>query len=200
MTAASWRSPAAAMWICANNRKTAGMHSASRRFSVSKKYSLMKKKSPPVSMFLGKRQPLLWYGFCRAEDYAAQTKGRAGKVLGGRLCGGSRSGQRLPSRFFATFLAGTRKVGPRSDRHQQFRRECGRLTLKSTKKSRKSISRISKTLFIGACYFLVFEQESNQRNRPGGALTAAAPASEPPPPGPFPGAHFRECTMRFYLL
>ena len=95
----------------------------------------MKKKSPSVSMFLGKRQPPLWYGFCRAEDYAAQTKGRAGKVLGGRLCGGSRSGQRLPSRFFATFLAGTRKVGPRSDRHLQFCRECGRLTLKSWKNS-----------------------------------------------------------------
>ena len=83
-----------------------------RDLSLSKNYSLMKKKRPPVSMFLGKRQPLLWCGFCRAEDYAAQTKGRAGKVLGGRLCGGSRSGQRLPSRFFATFLAGTRKVGP----------------------------------------------------------------------------------------
>ena len=52
----------------------------------------------------------------------------------------------------------------------------------------------------GKCYSLVFEQESNQRNRPGGALTAAAPASEPPPPGPSPGAHFCECTMRFCLL
>ena len=78
------------------------------------------------------------------------------KTAGGSLSStkafvrGSAQFKPSPAGFFATFLAGTRKVGPRSDRHLQIRRETGRFTLKSWKK----VCFITKNAFGGSVTFL----------------------------------------------
>ena len=116
-----------------------------------KKYTLMKQKNFPFLSPYDRRSCFYSGTQCGAKNYGAPSKVRAWRGLGEvAFVRGSAQFKPSPAGFFATFLAGTRKVGPRSDRHLQIRRETGRFTLKSWKK----VCFITKNAFGGSVTFL----------------------------------------------
>ena len=103
--------------------------------SLSKKYTLMKQKIFPFLSPYDRRSCFYSGTQCGAKNYGAPSKVRAWRGHGEvAFVRGSAQFKPSPAGFFATFLAGTRKVGPRSDRHLRYRRETSRFTQKSWKK------------------------------------------------------------------
>ena len=72
-----------------------------------------------------------------------------------------------PVGFFASFLADTRKEGPRQGSGSTWSSENGKS--------------FSSAVPDGGCYFLVSEQESNQRSRLKGRCVSRCRAPKPPP-------------------